>query len=282
MYKLMRHVTTVAWLAISSALTAQGPLPTGLAPELRRQAGPYPLMQVSVVRGDSAVLVFGDSSMTGAALTAHTWMFGPPVTAAEADSCPPEKVLGRKLARIFWRAAGKDAQVKMVVVRVHGTVGIDRFSGTDLYYYPEQLEGPWAGDPEHTSFLASVATAQEGPAPTDGARFLLWVRAADTTKQASMSIAIAGTTFGSLGASPEFPGTVELGPGNQGKGSGNILGSLWERPGSVTFTSDVAGVDLDLRITNVDKPTKLKLGARGRTVVVTYSDRDGISVASRP
>ena len=142
-----RAILVPIWLAFASSLAAQ--LPAGAADEMRRKAGPYPLLEVSMVRGDSAVLVFQDSSLTGSALNGHKWMFGPAVSAAEADSCPPEKVLGRKVARVFWRRVGKEANVKMVVVRVRGTVGVDRFTSFDMYYYPAQLEGRWAGDPDH-------------------------------------------------------------------------------------------------------------------------------------
>ena len=33
-------------------------------------------------------------------------------------------------------------------VRVRGVSGFDRYSHTDMYYYPWQLEGRWAGDSE--------------------------------------------------------------------------------------------------------------------------------------
>ena len=85
--------------------------------------------------------------MTGAALQAHTWMFGPAVTAAEADSCPPEKVLGRKIARVLFRALNRPAAIQQIVVAVHGAIGKDRWTGESMYYYREQLEGRWAGDP---------------------------------------------------------------------------------------------------------------------------------------
>lgn len=129
------------------AVAAQ--LPANVADELRREAAPYPLIEVVVQHADSAVLVFQDSSFTGAALRSHTWMFGPPTTKAEDDGCPPEKVLGRKIARVFWREVGKSAGLKTVIVRVRGTQGVDRLSFVDFYYIPAQLEGPWVGDPAH-------------------------------------------------------------------------------------------------------------------------------------
>lgn len=74
------------------------------------------------------------------------WMFGPAVTAAEADSCPPEKVLGRKIARVLFRFLDRPAAMQQIVVAVHGTNGKDRWTVEDMYYYREQLEGRWAGD----------------------------------------------------------------------------------------------------------------------------------------
>src|SRR5439155_16778546 len=97
---------------------------------------------------DSALLVFDDSTLTADNLHAERWMFGPPVTAAEADSCPPEKVLGRKIARVFWRASGRPKQMQKVIVAVKGTTGIDRWTAESMYFYRSQLANVWAGDPE--------------------------------------------------------------------------------------------------------------------------------------
>ena len=85
--------------------------PAALSPALQRavaaKAANYPFAGFRMLGRDSVLLVFEDSTLTVAGLRAHTWMFGPPVTTAEADSCPPEKVLGRKIARAFWNAAGR-------------------------------------------------------------------------------------------------------------------------------------------------------------------------------
>jgi hypothetical protein len=144
-----RIVIAVAFMGCGvSAVGAQGTVSTAVRAELQARAGHYPLGDVKIFAHDSALLVFEDSSYTGSGRAAGTWMFGPPVTAAEADSCPPEKVLGRQIARILWRRGGKAADLSSVIVRVHGSAGLDRLSYTDMYYYPSQLEGPWAGDPE--------------------------------------------------------------------------------------------------------------------------------------
>ena len=142
---------------IAAALTLSGATPVraqgenvsaALRAALQARAGHYPLVEITLFPHDSALLVFEDSSYTGKAVAARTWMFGPPVTEAEADSCPPEKVLGRQIARLLWRRGGKEADLKTVVVRVRGVSGLDRYSHTDMYYYPSQLEGRWAGDSE--------------------------------------------------------------------------------------------------------------------------------------
>lgn len=137
------------FLALSLPVAAAAQLPARVADDLRHEAGPYPFVDAIVQRGDSAILVFQDSSYTAAAINSQTWMFGPPTTKAEDDGCPPQKVLGRKVARVFWREVGKAAALKFVIVRVEGTTGKDRFSYIDLYYIPAQLEGRWVGDPEH-------------------------------------------------------------------------------------------------------------------------------------
>lgn len=111
------------------------------------RAGKYLLEGFAFFGRDSIMLVFGDSAYTAAGHKAGTWMFGPPVTDAEADGCPPEKVLARKVARALFRAMGRPAALQQVVVSVHGAVGLDRWSGVDMYFHPEQLSGKWAGDP---------------------------------------------------------------------------------------------------------------------------------------
>ena len=138
--------------------TAQTPLafqplsaPSALAPQVRAaiegRATPYRLEGFRLFAKDSVLLVFVDSSLTAAGLSSHTWMFGPPVTEAEADSCPPEKVLARKIARTFWRSLGRPAGLQYMIVAVRGTKGPDRWTVTDLYFYKSQLEQAWAGDP---------------------------------------------------------------------------------------------------------------------------------------
>jgi hypothetical protein len=134
--------------AAAHAAEAQTSVSAAVRAALQAKAGPrYPLGNVTIVAGDSAVIEFADSTYTGEARAARKWMFGPPVPIAEQDSCPPEKILGRKIARVLWQNGGKAAKVQKVVVVVHGTIGKDRWSRTDFYYEPSQLDGPWAGDP---------------------------------------------------------------------------------------------------------------------------------------
>lgn len=146
-----RSIATTFAVLVASCVTPERPQFTaaGLTPRIQLAAGHYPLVAINLAAPDSAELVFVDSTLTATGLHAGTWMFGPPVTEAEADSCPPEKVLGRRLARILWREGGKAAGLRMVAVQVRG-VDHERYTSIRMFYYPVQLEGPWAGDPEHS------------------------------------------------------------------------------------------------------------------------------------
>jgi hypothetical protein len=134
-------------LPFQSGVRAPSELSSELADSIRRTAGGYTFRGFHMFSRDSVLLVFEDSSLTAAALKAETWMFGPPATVAEADGCPPEKVLGRKIARVFWRGRGKPADLKSIMIAVTGTKGIDRWTAMTMFYYPRQLDGPWVGEP---------------------------------------------------------------------------------------------------------------------------------------
>ena len=125
--------------------------PSSLTPQVRadieQKAGTYHFEGFRLFAKDSALLVFVDSSLTATGLSSHTWMFGPSVTAAEADSCPPEKVLARKIAGTFWRSWGRPANLKYIIIAVRGTKGPDRWTATNMYFPKAQLERAWAGDP---------------------------------------------------------------------------------------------------------------------------------------
>jgi hypothetical protein len=141
----------VVFMAFASMTEAQKPLPRALQNLLRRSAGSYPLDSAYAVRVDSAVLVFGDVSLTPAAVEAGTWMFGPATTKAEEDGCPPEKVLGRRLARLLWTYIGKPKELAIVTVRVRGPLVEDALGSAtqiseELFYPRFQLTGPWVGD----------------------------------------------------------------------------------------------------------------------------------------
>jgi hypothetical protein len=123
-------------------------LPAALRSAVANTARRYPLVGAKVFGRDSVLLVFEDSTLTAEPLRAGTWMFGPPVTAVEADSCPPEKVLGRRIARALYRGLGRPADLQKVMVLVRGTKGIDRWSAMYMYYYQSELARRWAGDPE--------------------------------------------------------------------------------------------------------------------------------------
>ncbi len=141
-------VTAAANARALAAQTTTSTVDARVRAALQAKAGDkYPLGDVVIFATDSAVIEFADPTYTGEATRAGTWMFGPPVPVAEQDSCPPPKILGRKIARVLWQNGGKDRHLGTVIVMVHGTAGIDRFSNTRFYYEPSQLDGPWAGDP---------------------------------------------------------------------------------------------------------------------------------------
>lgn len=133
-----------------SMLLAQRPLPIAVTRVAVRVAKSYPLDSAVQYGRDSIVLVFRDSTFTSDRLEAGTWMFGPPATKAEADGCPPEKVLGRRIAREVWSALGKPRQLQQVIVRIRGPRVGDEFDYTEMqwdFYYPRfQLTGQWVGD----------------------------------------------------------------------------------------------------------------------------------------
>ena len=131
------------------------------------------------------------------------------------------------------------------------------------------------------AIFATGALAQDRNVATHGAEYLLRVRAADTTKQAAMHIAISGGLFGSLGASKASPGSVRLGEGG-GTGTGTVIGSLLKRPGRLTFSSDAVGIELELLITAVSGARTPRLVALGKSVSVVYSDAGNLSVETRP
>jgi hypothetical protein len=127
----------------------------------------------------------------------------------------------------------------------------------------------------------AAAIAQNPSVAVPGAQYLIRVRAADTTKQAEMRIAITGGAFGSLGATNESVGSVSL-RGSAGTGTGTVVGSLLPKPGQITFSSDTPDVALELIVTALDGARRPMLSARGTTVCVTYSAAGGVGVQARP
>ncbi|MHB1095294.1 MAG: hypothetical protein ACYC3F_03900 [Gemmatimonadaceae bacterium] len=130
---------------------AQKPIAHIVHVQLQRAVGSYPLDSSYALGRNTVVLVLRDSTLTAAASDAGTWMFGPPTTKAEEDGCPPEKVLGRRLARIVWTELGRPADLQLVIVRVRGPRSgnpLERMSQltVDLFYPRFQLTGPWVGD----------------------------------------------------------------------------------------------------------------------------------------
>ncbi len=147
---MIRLLFFAALMLLPACMPAQSPLPATIGRVALRAARSYPMDSAVHYGRDSIVLVFRDSSLTPERRDAGTWMFGPPATKAEADGCPPEKVLGRRIARAVWSAMGKPTQLQQVVVRIRGPRVGDAFDYTeiasDLYYPRMQLAGRWVGD----------------------------------------------------------------------------------------------------------------------------------------
>ncbi len=173
--ELLNSITLpFAWLvAIGCALwpptvaSSQVPLTSPLRATVQRTAGAYPLTSAIAFGRDSIVLAFADSSLTDRARRTGTWMFGPPTTKAEADGCPPEKVLGRRIARELWRTLGKPSTLKLVIVRIDGpwiedSTGSQTKESSALYYPRFQLTGPWVGDSGN-----APGAARRSRSPTD-------------------------------------------------------------------------------------------------------------------
>lgn len=144
---------TLALTAVAAPVAAQSSAPPAIRAAAQRAAGSYPLDTAYLFGRDSLVLVFRDSSLTPSASRGGTWMFGPPTTKAEDDGCPPQKVLGRRIARAAWTTMGRPRQLRHVEVRVHGPETPDptdenaTLSTSWSLYYPRfQLDGPWVGD----------------------------------------------------------------------------------------------------------------------------------------
>jgi hypothetical protein len=145
--RLLAVVLAASLVVAPKNLRSQAPISSAaIRANLQRVSGPYPVLDIEWFGRDSARIVVEDSSRTTAAVTQHTWLFGPPVTAAEAAGCPPQKVLGRRIARALWRLQAKAVDVQQIIVRVHGRSGLDRLSFEDMYYGRSDLDDPWIGD----------------------------------------------------------------------------------------------------------------------------------------
>lgn len=165
-------ILCAALVAGATSGDAQQPVARAIHATLQRVAGPYALDSVHALQKDSVVLVLRDTTLTATALEAGTWMFGPPTTKAEEDGCPPEKVLGRRLARLVWAELGRPATLQLVTVRVRGPMtgdplGTLRKVSVDLFYPRFQLTGPWVGDRpeiERTLLVPNAAVSIGGSA----------------------------------------------------------------------------------------------------------------------
>ena len=144
----LADVTPVgAQLPFEPALTRPADLPSWIRRGVKAQAPKYRMIGGNVFGTDSILIAFEDSTLTATGLENGTWSFGPKPTKAESEQCPPEKVLGRKIARAVWREAGKPASWKKVSIRVQGTrETMDKHVALTMFYYHSELTAPWVGD----------------------------------------------------------------------------------------------------------------------------------------
>lgn len=146
---MLSRVALALALAVSACGRQTPPLESHeMRATLQARAAQYPLLAVHEFGVDSVVLVFEDSTLAAAAVQAGTWMFGPPTSAAEAGTCPPEKVLGRRLARAYWRGAGRPTDLQQVTVRVQSRDRVPGYTEISMYYYAPELSEAWVGDPD--------------------------------------------------------------------------------------------------------------------------------------
>jgi predicted amidohydrolase YtcJ len=211
MLRPMRLVSAACFAVVvcRAPALAQGPLafselqePATLDANVRvavaEVAGGYSFVGYRFFARDSVMLVYDDSSLTATRLRANTWMFGPPTTVAEDDGCPAEKVLGRKIARELWRQLGKPSGLETVMIAVRGTVGIDRWTATTMFYYPVQLDGPWVGDPKHPQRPATA-----GPVADLVIRHAsVWT--VDAAHPRATAVAVSGDTIVAVGTDAEM------------------------------------------------------------------------------
>jgi hypothetical protein len=149
----MRFLSRFGVIFSLSAACAQAQtlLPLSVRESARRTARTYPLDSAYAFGADSIVLVFRDSALTPESERTGAWVFGPAATKTEADGCPPEKVLGRRITRAAWTELRRPKRLQMVIIRIRGPRVGDPLESMDEqsvdFYYPKhQLTGPWIGD----------------------------------------------------------------------------------------------------------------------------------------
>jgi hypothetical protein len=113
---------------------------------LQARAGAYPIVDVQLFGSDSANVVVEDSALTMNSIATQTWMFGPPVSAAEAGECPPEKVLGQRIARELWWRLDEASRPAQVSIQVKSARRDGQMTEVVMYYYLSQLQNAWVGD----------------------------------------------------------------------------------------------------------------------------------------
>jgi hypothetical protein len=131
MERTRRILVLLGLLATASPIAAQDPLDVPLLRRLEARVG-HALQAVTLYGSDSVLVVFQDSTLTGAALQAKTWRFGPRTSAAAVDS---EMRFGQDVARFVWHELGMPQRLQRVIIRVNGAVGKDRWTHTDFFYY---------------------------------------------------------------------------------------------------------------------------------------------------
>lgn len=127
--------------------------------------------------------------------------------------------------------------------------------------------------------LATALVTHERRITVGSESLFVRVHSADAAKPAAMHITMSGSLFYSLGIDKPFPGTLHL-EGSTGTATGVVKGELSESPGEIAFTSDEAGVDLEIGVGTRSGVATPGLRARGRVVSVVRGADGALSVNS--
>jgi hypothetical protein len=132
-----------------------------------------------------------------------------------------------------------------------------------------------------TLLLATALVARDKNHAAPIEPMMVRVHGAVSAKPATMHITMSGGLFQSLGIDLPSSGSLKL-EGVSGTATGSIKGELTEAPGEMTFTSDEAGVYLEISVAPRSSVTTPVLHASGRVVSVIRRSDGVLRVESKP